>query len=334
MTEGYTSTTTVPSTSRGPLSPAGSAYPTIDGNTASSDDSEEFLEAAEGEKDYVDEWDGGNIDVRGDEKEGDHSSPSDASGEESQGTADYSFEYQSGGIPAHDLLPLGHYPNLQGSPEYSTSQSDEDEEESLTGEHDTGGDDSDMEMAEDHSAESDVEEENTNGYEADHSESGTSQSPDQSQQPSPYQGVAVSSPSNLSTVSTASLTANARIGQPNPPANQSVSSETSNVSDLDSEEFDGSGDVAEAPAIQGLLNALSDLALVPPAGEHPNPSLPAGSITTSTQHTQDSPNTSAESDTLLEMMQQRFDRTVGVEYSRVMAPASNGGMGFLEDEQK
>lgn len=70
------------------MSPAGSAYPTIDGKTAYSDDNGEFLEAAEGEKgrpdsilwyppsrlilplvDYVDEWDGGNTDIRGDEKE-------------------------------------------------------------------------------------------------------------------------------------------------------------------------------------------------------------------------------------------------------------------------
>lgn len=249
---------------------------------------------------------------------------------------DYSFGFQGGGIPAHGPLPLGQNPNPQGSPEYSTSQSDEDEEESLTGEDDTGGDGSDMDMTEDDEVEGDVGEGNANGYEADHSELGSSQSPYQPQQPSPYQGVDLSSTSNRSSPSTPSFTAIAQIADVNPPTNRSTSLGSSIDSDvsLDSEEGERFGDVAEAPEVEGLLNALSDLALAPLTGEGPNPSLPPGPVTTSGDDAQEPPNTSTESETLLEMMQQRFNKPGGLGYSQVMAPASYEGMGFLEAEQR
>ncbi|KAG9035993.1 hypothetical protein FS837_001769, partial [Tulasnella sp. UAMH 9824] len=346
MTEDYTTATTVPSTFRArPSSSTSSAYPMIDGNMSNSDDNGELLGTAEGEKDDAEEWDGGNTEISGDEKdEGNESSSDVRSGQESQDIGskpfpfynagghkltwamiDDSFHYQ-GGIPDHDPLPLGHHPSPESSSMHSTSQSDEDEEESLTGEHDTGGNGSDMEMTGDHQVEADVEEGSANGYEADHSELDTSLSPHQQ---SPSREVAVSSPNNLSSVYITSSTTNAQIADVNPPANQSTSFGSTTGSDvpLDSEEGETSGDIAEVPAMEELLNALSNLALVPP-------SLQPGPIITSGGHTQDSPNTSAESETLLEMMQQRFDRTLGVEYSKVMASASNEGMGFVEAEQE
>lgn len=207
----------------------------------------------------------------------------------------------------------------------------------MTGENDTGGDGLDMDMTEGDEVEGDVGEGNANGYEADHSELDSSQSPDQPQQPSSYQGVDLSSPSNRSAASTASFTAIAQITDVNPPANRSTSLGSNTDSDvlLDSEEGETSGDVAEALEVEGLLNALSDLALAPPTGEGPNPSLQPGPVTTSGDDAQESPNTSSESETLLEMLQQRFDRTRarGVGYSQVMTPVSYEGMGFLEAEQ-
>ncbi|KAG8899859.1 hypothetical protein FRC00_000794 [Tulasnella sp. 408] len=287
-----------------------------------SDDDRDVFAVAEGEEEYVQEWDARDAGMKEDEEgEDGESSPSGES----------SVACLGGGIPAHHYREPDHNPDPEG-PTTSITNADKEEEECLMSDHNTGEDDSDQEMTEEDKSEAIAKEPITSGYKADHLESDATGSPLQRQWGTPHPRAALS-PSDQHTISdapsTMSSTSTAQID--NPPANPSTPHGTNNVLGplLDLTEDEMMGDAAEQ-AMDGLVNGLSGLALPPPDEVQTGPSLQSGQSTTPGEPPQDLPDTSAESDVLRGMMEQSLDRTSGVDYVKAMAPVGHESNGFVE----
>ncbi|KAG8893574.1 hypothetical protein FRC00_010342, partial [Tulasnella sp. 408] len=266
-----------------------------------SDDDSDFFAVAEGEEEYVQEWDARNTDMKEDEEEEDgESSPSGGKvffpifDQLTVLIPESSFACLGGGIPPHHYREPDHNQDPEG-PTTSITNTDEEEEECLTSDHNTGEDDSDQEMTEEDESEAIAEEPITSGYEANPSESDAARSPLQRRRGTPHPRAALS-PSDRHTISdapsTTSSTSTAQIDDP--PANPSTPHGTNNVLGpfLDSTEDEMMGDAAER-AMDGLVNGLSGLALPPPDEVQTSPSLQSGQSTTPGEPPQDSPDTSA-----------------------------------------
>ncbi|KIO25987.1 hypothetical protein M407DRAFT_236221 [Tulasnella calospora MUT 4182] len=323
----------------------------LDKNEANSDKDEDFFAVAE-EEEYVKKWDGRNGYV--DEKrENDETFPSEgqaivpaysffelttvnvsiASREGSGEFDNNSFGYQGTRVPAHNRLGLEYNEDPEGNQGSSVSHSNE-EQGSLTSDRGISSAGSDLEMTEEDEAEGDAEEGIVNGYETDHSKFDSAHSLHHFQQQAPSQQIPVASSDPNSISVTSPTTTNPRIAEANPTANQGTSPGTSYVfgSLLDSEESERLGDVTEAPALENLVNSLAGLALVLPDGVFEfNPSFQSGSANTPVEDTQESPDTSAESEVLLEMMQQSISRTL---VARALVSAIHQAVGFMESEQE
>lgn len=92
-------------------------------------------------------------------------------------------------------------------------------------------------------------------------------------------------------------------------------------------------DAAE-PAMDGLVNGLLGLALPPPNEVQTGPSLQPGQIITLGEPPQDSPNTSAESDVLRDLVEQSLNGTLDVDYFKATVPVGHEGNGFVEFRQE
>lgn len=200
----------------------------------------------------------------------------------------------------------------------------------------TGASSSDREMTEEDPAEGDDEGRIADGYEADHSDLGSVFSPKQPQQGMSYQRASVT-PSDLGSTSVSSpSTRSPRAAGSDPLTDQGTPQGAGDVSGspLDPEEDARSIDAPQDPAIEGLINTLSNLALASLEEVEGTQSLQPGQTAAPEEAPQDTPNTSAESEVLLDAMRQTMSETPGADYSKAMTPAAHEGMAFVEVVQE